>query len=89
MWLFSSLVCYTALTISSVVDVTLDRNMAFRIVVQVQAILRLTVSRPVCPRISPPSGSRNQFFFLATDIAFGYLRELLVQSALSDERKGL
>jgi hypothetical protein len=31
--------------------------------VKVKVILRTTVSRPACPGVRPPSGSRDQFFF--------------------------
>jgi hypothetical protein len=32
--------------------------------VEVEVNLRLTVSRPVCPGVRHPSGTRDQFFFL-------------------------
>jgi hypothetical protein len=46
--------------------------------------LRPTVSRPVRLGVRPPSGTRDQFFFLL-EISFRQLRVLLFCSALSDE----
>jgi hypothetical protein len=40
--------------------------------VKVKIILRPTVSRPVCPGVRRPSGTRDQFFFLL-DIFFRHL----------------
>jgi hypothetical protein len=61
-------------------DTLLDRlgranlnHWTIRLPVQVQVILRLKVSWPVCPGIRPPSGTSDQFFFLSTDIIFRYL----------------
>jgi hypothetical protein len=41
---------------------------------QVQVILRPTASRPVCPRMRPPCGTSDQFFFLSMDIIFRHLQ---------------
>jgi hypothetical protein len=40
---------------------------------EVQVNLRSTVSRPVCPVVRPPSGTRDQFLFLL-EISFWQLR---------------
>jgi hypothetical protein len=44
--------------------------------VQGKIILRLTISRPVCPGISPPCGTSGQYLFLPKDSIFGHLRVL-------------
>jgi hypothetical protein len=41
--------------------------------VEVEVNLRPTVSRPVCPGVRRPFGTRDQFFFLL-EISFGQLR---------------
>jgi hypothetical protein len=40
---------------------------------EVEVTLRPTVSRPVCPGVRRPSGTRDQFFFLL-EISFRHLR---------------
>jgi hypothetical protein len=58
----------------------------WRVGVLVKVILLPTVSRPVCPGVRPPSGIRDQFFFL---LLGNYLQTsvvYLVRGALFDER---
>jgi hypothetical protein len=43
------------------------------LIVEVEVILRPTVSQPVCLGVRGPSGTRNQFFFLL-EISFRQLR---------------
>jgi hypothetical protein len=45
--------------------------------VKVKAFLWATVSRPVYPRIRPPSGTRDQFFYLAYEICLQTFAVLL------------
>jgi hypothetical protein len=45
----------------------------FYVEVEVEVNLRRTVSRPVCPGVRRPSGTRDQFFFLL-EISFRQLR---------------
>jgi hypothetical protein len=53
---------------------------------QMGVILRLTVSRPVCPDVRAPSGAQDQFLFFLEII----LRQLLViMGTLADERMGV
>jgi hypothetical protein len=59
-----------------------------KVKVKVKVILRPTVSRPVHLGVRPPSGDRDQFFFLL-EIFFSTVTGLLFCSALSDERTGL
>jgi hypothetical protein len=47
--------------------------MIVSIVVAIEVNLRLTVSRPACPCVRRPSGTRDQFFFLF-EISFRQLR---------------
>jgi hypothetical protein len=46
---------------------------AFEVEIEVEVNLRLTVSRPVCPGVRRPSGTRDQFFFFL-EISFRQLR---------------
>jgi hypothetical protein len=57
--------------------------------VQVQVNVRLTVSRPVCSLMMPPYETRDQFFFISTEMITRYLGMFLLWSVPSDEMTGL
>jgi hypothetical protein len=48
-------------------------QMLLSVCLEIEVTLRSTVSRPVSLGVRPPSGTRDQFFFLL-DIFFGHLR---------------
>jgi hypothetical protein len=57
--------------------------------VQIQVILQLTVCLSVSPSIRPPTGTRNQFFFLSMEIVFRHLCFFSIERPLWQEDRSI